>query len=172
MATIPGAYLLIASSPYARRGELWNAYRQWYGDDKAPILVWHAATRIMNPTVPQRIIDKALEEDPARGAAEYLAEFRSDIEGFVNRDTVEAAVIPGRRELPWQYGVTYHAFVDPSGAAQDAMTLCIAHADTSTSAGERRGVVDVIREVRPPFSPQEVVGQFSDVLKQIPGCEG
>jgi hypothetical protein len=165
MATVPGAMLLCASSPYARRGELWNAYKQWYGDDQAPVLVWHAPTRTMNPTVPQRIIDKALEEDPARGAAEYLAEFRSDIDTFVNRDTVEAAVIPGRRELPWQHGVTYFAFVDPSGAAQDAMTLCIAHADTSSGV-ERRGLVDVIREVRPPFSPQEVVGQFSDLLKE------
>src|SRR3984885_1764084 len=33
MATIPNAMLLCASSPYARRGSLWDAYRRYYGTD-------------------------------------------------------------------------------------------------------------------------------------------
>jgi hypothetical protein len=33
MATIPGAVLLCASSPYARKGELWNAHRRHFGKD-------------------------------------------------------------------------------------------------------------------------------------------
>jgi hypothetical protein len=58
MATIPGAMLLCASSPYARRGELWKAYRQHYGQNSST-LVWQAATRVMNQTVPQSVIDQA-----------------------------------------------------------------------------------------------------------------
>jgi hypothetical protein len=161
MATVPGSMLLAASSPYARRGELWNAFRQWHGDEAAPVLVWHAATRTMNATVPQRLVDKALEEDPARGAAEYLAQFRSDIESFVSRDVVEAAVFPGRRELPWMHDANYVAFIDPSGAAADAMTLAIAHKDRATG----RAVLDCLRERRPPFSPDAVVAEFAGVLK-------
>src|SRR6266700_3805900 len=53
MATIPNAMLLCASSPYARRGELWDAYHRYHGRDDAPALVWHAPTRVMNRTVPQ-----------------------------------------------------------------------------------------------------------------------
>jgi hypothetical protein len=45
MATIPGAMLLCASSPYARKGELWKAFHNWWGRDDAPALVWKAATR-------------------------------------------------------------------------------------------------------------------------------
>jgi len=48
MSTIPGAMLLCASSPYARRGALWDAHRKHYGKDGDPILVWQAATREMN----------------------------------------------------------------------------------------------------------------------------
>src|SRR5438445_1148349 len=54
MATIPGAMLLCASSPYARRGALWETYRKYHGQD-GPILVWQAPSRAMNPTVPQSL---------------------------------------------------------------------------------------------------------------------
>src|SRR6516162_4555949 len=57
MATIPGAYFLAASSPYAQRGELWKVYRTHHGNDLSPILCWHAPTRVMNPTVSQSLID-------------------------------------------------------------------------------------------------------------------
>ena len=64
MATVPGAMLLCASSPYARRGALWGAFRRWFGKDGTPVLVWQADTRTMNPTVPQRVIDERYELDP------------------------------------------------------------------------------------------------------------
>ena len=120
MATIPGAMLLCASSPYARRGELWNAHRKHFGRDGDPILVWQADTRTMNPTVPQRVIDEATERDPASAAAEYLAQFRSDIESFVSREAVEACVSPGVRERAPISDLEYAAFVDPSGGSADS----------------------------------------------------
>jgi hypothetical protein len=85
MATIPGAMLLCASSPYAKRGALWDAYRRHYGKD-SPALVWKAPTRVMNPSVPQSVIDAAIEADPASAAAEYGTEFRADVETFVSRE--------------------------------------------------------------------------------------
>jgi hypothetical protein len=89
MATVPGSMMLCASSPYARRGVLWRAWRRHYGKD-GPVLVWQADTRTMNPTVPQAVIDEAYEEDPQSAPAEYGAQFRTDVESYVAREVVEA----------------------------------------------------------------------------------
>jgi hypothetical protein len=160
MATVPGSLLLGISSPYARRGALWQAHREHYGKDDAPVLVWQAPTAAMNPNVPERVIARAYEDDPSSAAAEYGAQFRSDIESFLTREAVDACVVPGRRELPPVEGVRYRAFVDPSGGSSDAMTLAIAHAE-----GERE-VLDCVREVRPPFSPDAVVKDFAEELRR------
>jgi hypothetical protein len=159
MATIPNAMLLCASSPYARRGALWTAHRKHFGKENDPVLVWQAATRTMNSTVPQRVIDAALEADPASAGAEYLANFRSDIEAFVTREAVEACVAAGVRERPRVSGTRYAAFVDPSGGSADSMTLAIGHSDKDVT------VVDALRERKPPFSPEDVVTEFAALLK-------
>jgi hypothetical protein len=159
MANIPGAVLLCASSPYARRGALHDAFKRWFGKDEADILVWKAATREMNPTIPQSVIDRATERDPASAAAEYGAEFRTDVESFVNREAVEACVSVGVRERPPISDVTYSAFVDPSGGSADSMTLAIGHQEDNVA------VLDAIRERRPPFSPENVVLDYAVVLE-------
>jgi hypothetical protein len=105
-------------------------------------LVWKAATAVMNPTVPPRVIEAAYERDPAAAAAEFGGEFRADISGFVSREVIDAATVPGRYELPRLSAYRYHAFVDPSGGAHDAMTVAIAHKE------QDRAVLDAVREVR------------------------
>jgi hypothetical protein len=164
MATIPEAMLLCASSPHARRGVLWEAYRKHFGQDGDPVLVWQAATRSMNPSVPQTYIDSHMAEDPARAQAEYFAQFRTDVETFISREVVDAAVVAGRHELPRIEGVRYTGFVDPSGGSSESMTLAIAHLE-GDAAGTKRAVVDLIREARPPFSPDAVVAEFAALLK-------
>ena len=159
MATVPGAVLIGASSPYAKRGVLYDAFRRHYGRDNSPVLVWRAPTRTMNPTVPQAVIDEAMERDPASAAAEWLAEFRSDIETFVSQEAVDAAICPDRRELPPLREHSYVAFVDPSGGSGNSMTIAIAHREADL------GVLDAVREVRPPFSPESVVQEFAALLK-------
>jgi Phage Terminase len=159
MASISGAMLLCASSPYARRGALWNAFKRHFGKP-SPTLVWKADTRTMNPTISQGLIDEAIEDDPASAAAEYGAEFRVDVETYVPREVVEAAVVPGRYELGPISTVHYFAFVDPSGGTSDSMTLAIAHREK-----DGRAVLDAIRERRPPFSPEDVTSEFARLLK-------
>jgi hypothetical protein len=161
MTTIPGAMLLCASSPYARRGALYRAYRRHWGKP-GKVLVWKADTRTMNPTVPEEVIAEAYEADPAAAAAEYGAEFRTDIESFVAREVVEALVVPDRRELPPLAGTAYHAFVDPSGGSADSMTLAIGHFE---GTGDERCILDLVREVRPPFSPESVATEFARTLR-------
>jgi len=137
MATVPGSMLLCASSPYARRGVLWDAYRRYHGH-LDPVLVWKADTRTMNPTVPQSVIDDAVDRDPASAAAEYGAEFRSDVETFVAREVVDASVMLGRFELPKALGVHYIAYVDPSGGSSDSFTIAVAHCYRRRESAHRR----------------------------------
>jgi hypothetical protein len=158
MAIISNAMLLCASSPYAQRGALFDAFKRHYGKD-GDVLIWKAPTRAMNPTVPQSVVDAAMEADPASAASEYGASFRFDIESFVGREAVEAAVIRGCFELPRVEGVRYHAFTDPSGGSSDSMTLAVAHLKGN------RVIVDCVRERRAPFSPDGVVEEFADALK-------
>jgi hypothetical protein len=158
MATIPNAMLLCASSPYAKRGILWDAYRKYYGKDGS-VLVWKAPTRAMNPSVPQSVIDDALEKDPAEASAEYLAEFRNDVETFISREIVDAATVLGRTLLPRTDNVSYVAFCDPSGGSSDSMTLAISHMEG------QRAVLDLVLERRPPFSPDSVSKEFADTIK-------
>jgi hypothetical protein len=176
MSTMRGnAMLLCASSPYARRGALFDAYLKHYGqpnivkralgNKSSPVLVWNADTRTMNPTVPEELIAEAFEDDPARAIAEYgrdgRVEFRSDVESFISKEVLDACTIPGCHELPPVADIKYFAFTDPSGGSgRDSMTLAIAH-----RGDEGKAVLDLVREVRPPFSPESVTAEFSTILQ-------
>ena len=108
------------------------------------MLVVNAASRVMNPDLPAAIVAAAFADDPAHADAEYGS---------------DACVMEGRYEVPAQPNVTYTAFVDPSGGSNDSMTLTIGH--------EHKGrvIVDVVRERRAPFDPDETVREFADALR-------
>jgi hypothetical protein len=153
--------LAAISSPYSRHGELWKAYRKYFGKDGSRVLVVKAASEIMNPGLDRAFIDAQYEDDPISAAAEYGAEFRSDVAEFVSMDVLEACTADGVFELQPISGANYVAFVDPSGGSSDSMTLAIAHRDKFGT-----GILDCIRECRPPFSPESVVDEFCSTLKQ------
>ena len=92
--------------------------------------------------------------------AEFGAQFRRDIESFTNIESVEAVVAEGITDRYPTSGQIYYGFVDPSGGSKDAFTLAIGHKERDTA------VLDCIREVRPPFSPEGVVYDFSETLKR------
>lgn len=158
MSTIPGALLIGLGTPYKRSGPLYDAHKRHYGQD-SPVLVIQADTRMMNPTVSQSVIDRAMELDPMAASAEYLAQFRSDVGTFLDADVIERAIEPNRRERAPVKNISYTAFCDPSGGAHDSFTLAIGHQD-----GER-SVLDVCRGIKPPFSPESVVKEYAALLK-------
>jgi hypothetical protein len=83
----------LASSPYAKTAVLWETYCKQYGPTgDALTLVAHGASKVFNLTLPQRVIDRALKKDRAKATAECLAEFRTELEGFV---TLRAGVRRG-----------------------------------------------------------------------------
>ena len=132
MATIPGALLLCISTPYARTGVLYEALRDYHGAEDADVLTWKATSLEMNPTLSAAKIDRERQRDPAAAASEWDAEFRSDLESFLDADLLAACVEPGVVERPPVDGVAYLAAVDMAGGGPDASVLAIAHA-------ERRG---------------------------------
>jgi hypothetical protein len=107
------------------------------------------------------VIDAALEAHPASAAAEYTAEFRTDVETFVSRDVVEAAIIQGRFELQ-----------PAEGARLSRLLRSITRLKRFHDAGDHanaghRVIVDAFREVRSPFSPDSVVKEFAATLKSF-----
>jgi len=160
LATIPGSMIVGISSPYWQRGLLYYKFRKHFGQNDDDVLVIKAPSLALNPTLDASIVERAIEEDPDAAAAEWLAEFRRDVSGFIDRDAVDAVIAAGRHELPPIAGVAYVAFVDPSGGSADSFTLAIAH-----RAGDGRAVLDAVRERKPPFSPEGVVEEYADLMK-------
>ena len=131
LATTNGPLIAI-STPYARRGELFAAYKRDYGPDGDPlVLVAKASSLRMNSGLSAKVIDRAFERDPTAAASEYGQgddiSFRTDVEAFLTREIIDAVTFPGRYELPPLSQFTYLAFCDPSGGSGDDMTLAIAH---------------------------------------------
>jgi hypothetical protein len=63
-------------------------------------------------------------------------------------------------ERPPLSNISYRAFLDFSGGSgTDSMTLAVGHKDGNSV------VVDALREIRPPFSPEYAISQFAQLLK-------
>jgi hypothetical protein len=159
LLTTRGPFIM-ASSPYAKLGVLWDTFRKHYGANGAPtILVAKGTTREFNETIPQSEIDRELERDRARNTAELLAEFRSDLESFVSLEVVEACV-GGYYEIAPAAATSYHCFVDcAGGSGNDAFAMAISHKE-----GDRI-IIDCLREKRPPFKPSNVIEEFTPLLR-------
>jgi hypothetical protein len=155
LATL-GGKLIAISSPHARRGVLWDAYRRHYGKN-SPVLVAQAPSRMLNPELPQAVVDAALADDPARASSEYLAQFRSDIEQFISADVVLAAQRQGPLELPRRKGNQYFAFVDPAGGGVDEFTIAIAH--------DEKGVFVVDLVCGKKGNPAHIVADYCELLR-------
>src|ERR1700722_891187 len=51
LATLPGSLLISLSSPHARRGPLWEAFRASFGNDASTALFWRAPSLEMNTSL-------------------------------------------------------------------------------------------------------------------------
>jgi hypothetical protein len=159
LLTIPGSMMIMASSPYAKSGVLYNTFRKHYGQDDSRILVWKGDTLSMNEKADREEISRAYEEDPQAARAEFGAEFRDDLIGFITLETLDDITIHGRHSLPRLPGVEYAGFVDPSGGVNDSMALAIGHRDGHVA------VLDHLTEIRPPFSPDDAVRECADLCR-------
>jgi hypothetical protein len=154
----PDLYIEPLRSPWGLMGHVQETH---YGPEGDPmLLVAQGASRDFNPDLPQSVVDRALDRDPLANRAEFMAEFRTDVESLLTIETVNAVIDPGVKERAPDLKHSYVAFVDPSGGSSDSMTLAIAHKEGETE------VLDLIREVRAPFSPEAVVEEFSSTMQR------
>ncbi|QJQ99797.1 hypothetical protein [Halomonas sp. PGE1] len=151
-----GGLLIGISSPYARKGLLYNKHKRHFGQD-SDVLVIQGGTQQFNPTIDARVIEEALEEDPAGAKSEWLGQFRDDVSDFLTRDVVDAAARPSPLELPPMQRQRYFGFVDPAGGGKDEFTVGIGHVEDGCT------VVDVVRGRR--GTPASIVEEYAALLK-------
>lgn len=157
LATL-GGKLVALSSPYAKRGVLWDTFKRAFADDgESRVLVAQAPSKTMNPLLPQHVVDDAMRDDPEAARAEYLAEFRSDVATFLDADLLAGCIRPKPLEMHPAKGLRYVAFVDPAGGGADEFTLAIGHQDRGQT------VIDLVRGLR--GSPAQIVQEYASVLK-------
>jgi hypothetical protein len=169
LATTNGM-LVIGSSPYRPEGELYNLDSKYFGPDGDPkILVSRATSRQTNPTLPQSVIDRAMERDPLKARCEFLCEYREDISDYVPRALVEAAVDRGVLSRLPNPAHRYVCFADASsglsgstGAGKsskggDAFAAAIGHKEGDTI------IIDLVFERKPPFNASSVVSEICSI---------
>lgn len=162
LARVPGSMLIGISSPYRKSGELWKAHQKYYGKNSDKVLVVKAATRELNPTLDQSVIDDAMQEDPESARTEWMAEFRADISSFLSEDELRRATRNDSGLPPRQY-VRYRAAVDMSGGRNDQFGLAIGHRD------EEPVVIDGVWGWPARSSVASVVSEMAAILGQY-GC--
>jgi hypothetical protein len=127
-------------------------------------MVVQADSKTLNPSLSQRVIDRAFEDDAVAAASEYGGAFRQPVTAFLPRLLVEKAVDPGVAERVVLPRTTYHAYVDVAGGTgADSFAGAIGH--KHRDGGRDIAIVDVIFEQRPSFDPDAVTARFSDILR-------
>jgi len=160
LVKVPGSLLVVLSSPWGRQGAMWQTQEKYLGEEDEDILCMVGTSHDMNPTVDGAAIRRAYKLDPVAAASEYGAEWRSDVSAFLDPEVVREAVAAGRHELLPADGVSYRSFCDMAGGSgKDAAAVAVAHEQDGVR------VLDALRIVRPPFSPERTIEEFSAFLK-------
>lgn len=167
-----GSLALVISSPHAPEGILHDARITWWGANDAETLYWQAASAVMNPTLKLSTIERAVAADPAKAAAEWLGQFRGDLQSYTTREALMAWVPRGvslRAPVP---GITYVLGEDPAGgqatANADSYTWAVAHCELDAT-GRPIAVLDLVGEAEPPFVPNSAVARIAVDAQQYNG---
>jgi hypothetical protein len=161
-----GGPLCVISSPYARKGALYDAWARDFGADGDPlIVVAQGDSRSFNPSLPQKVIDRAMARDAASASAEYGAQWRNDMEACFTKELVDGATDRNLHVRPPRPGIAYRIFVDvASGTGGDGFSVAVADRGADGEA-----ILDLCHEVLPPFSASAATAQICAIIKSY-GC--
>ncbi|MFI5091293.1 MAG: hypothetical protein ACHP7P_14685 [Terriglobales bacterium] len=154
-----------------KRGEDSRFYLSWYGGDfstdpdfQDPNL---SPERRANPTWDADREAYLVQQKRRLPSAQYRRlhlNLSGSPEGAAfDADAVMAAIIPGRKRLPYDERFTYLGGVDLSGGSSDFACLAIVHMDENG-----RVVLDVLinQGAAPPFNPRDAIARFAMTLKE------
>jgi Terminase large subunit, T4likevirus-type, N-terminal len=163
LVTIPGAPLVIISSPWRKSGYVYSQYEKHFAQDSSDVLVWRAPSRLMNPTLSATRILAALATDRTAAKTEFLGAWRDDLSSFLTEAAVDACVARGVKIRGRVEGVRYQAFCDAAGGTgADAFSFAIGHLQQDGKA-----TLDVLVEREPPFNPEVVVEEYVQLLRHF-----
>jgi hypothetical protein len=164
MALCPdGGLLVLGSSVYRKRGYMYRMFKKLHGNEEAGDICWLAPSTVMNPKLRQEVVDRALADDAPRARAEYLGDWRDDLQDFIPVDVIESCTDYGVRERPPLPSLRYIAFCDAAGGTgSDSFTLAICHAERDEA---KTVMLDAVRERKPRFVPAAVIAEFAQLLK-------
>jgi len=155
---LPGGMLIAASTPRQRWGYLFEQFEAHWGKQDDTVLVIRGETTILNPTYSQDTINELIKSDPAF-RAEYLCEWRSDLEQWLPRELLLLASTGPALSLPDPAHQPYICGIDPSGGGHDSYAMAICHVE-----GEKI-VVDRVEERFSPLDPAVVTEEFATIMK-------
>ena len=158
---VDGGILMLGSSVYRKQGYMYRKYRELFGNNDADSICWFAPSIVMNPKLPQDVVDAALAEDAQRARAEYTNIWREDLSDFIPIDVIEAATDVGTYERAPINGISYFALADAAGGTgQDSFAFAIAHREDTNL------ILDVVRDFKPRFTPAVVISELAQLCKQ------
>ena len=165
---IKGGQTIVASTPWAESGLLFERHKDHFGKPKA--VVAHASTTTMRRGGPEWDaieweIAQARASDPENAAREYDAEFLAGGAGlYFDPQAVDMAVRPADVILDPAHGTQITAGAD-FGFKHDSSALVICQRGGGHTHVSR--VVEVRPEKGRPLSPSIVVEQFANHLKHF-----
>lgn len=161
-AVVPGlattqGLLIGISSPYSKKGLLYNKWKRHYGQD-SDVLVVQGSTQQFNPTINASVIEEALQEDPEGARSEWLGQWREDISDFISKATLESCTRSKYESLPAMPGVQYMGAVDVAGGGSDEFTAAIAHLE------DEKVVIDCVLGEK--GNPAEIAAKYATIFKR------
>src|SRR5262245_19683315 len=81
-------------------GARWNYPRRTKQRTGCPLIAWQADTVTMHPVLDPGIIAAGYADDPVAQRSSTEEQFRSDFEGYLARDGLDAAIVPDEHGPP------------------------------------------------------------------------
>lgn len=170
LGLLPGAQLVVVTSPWAARGPVFDAVEEHHGRPSESLVVVRATGPMMNPVL---WTPEACEAERQRPDGAYetdvLGQFVDPESGFLTSAQVNAATREGPIECAPEQGIAYTAAIDPAMVG-NAWTLVVVGKRPAESEAEDRYFVALARQWQgsraEPLRARDVFGEIAPTLRR------